>query len=244
MLALPSIPQSQEYHNFSDQRSLFGIQNCFNVISNLPFLLVGVLGLHFLMRLNTRNSERVFIEPAERLPYLVLFLCVALTSFGSAYYHLLPNNDRLVWDRLPMTIVFMSLFAATITERISVKAGLVSLLPLLAIGTGSVIYWDMTERGGMGDLRVYIIVQFYTMLAIPILVFLFPSRYSRGGDLFIAVIIYAFAKIFELLDLDIFELGHITSGHTLKHIARALSAIWILRMLEKRAPDIAYLTTA
>lgn len=43
----------------------------------------------------------------------VLFAGVLLTSAGSTWYHLAPTNDSLVWDRLPMTLGFMGLFAAS-----------------------------------------------------------------------------------------------------------------------------------
>lgn len=42
---LPPISQSEAYHNFADQRPLLGIPNCLNVISNAPFLIVGLWGV-------------------------------------------------------------------------------------------------------------------------------------------------------------------------------------------------------
>src|SRR3990172_102797 len=33
------------YHNFADQRALWGVSNFWNVVSNLPFLLVALWGL-------------------------------------------------------------------------------------------------------------------------------------------------------------------------------------------------------
>lgn len=75
-----------------------------------------------------------------------------LTAAGSAYYHLLPDNERLFWDRLPMTIAFMSLIVAQIVDRISVRAGLALLAPMLLVGVASVVYWLATERAGAGTL--------------------------------------------------------------------------------------------
>jgi hypothetical protein len=42
---LPPIPQDPSYHQFADQRTLLGIPNFWNVVSNLPFVLVGAIGL-------------------------------------------------------------------------------------------------------------------------------------------------------------------------------------------------------
>jgi len=236
ILALPPIPQSQLYHSFADHRTLFGIPNFLNVISNAPFFLVGTLGLFSLIQQRASDSGGVFIEKPERWPYAVLFLGVTLTCFGSGYYHLAPDNARLVWDRLPLTLVFMSFFAAIIAERISVKAGCLSLFPLVTIGIGSVIYWQLSERSGLGDLRLYIMVQFYPMLAIPLIALLFPSRYTRNTDLLGVMAFYAVAKVFELLDVKIFALSRLVSGHTLKHLFAAIATYWILRMLRNRHP--------
>ena len=233
---LPPIPQPQAYHNFADQRTILGIPHCLDVISNAGFLVVGALGLVFLF-CQTRSQDRSqFVNPVERWPYAVFFLGVAATSLGSAYYHLAPTNDRLMWDRLPMTLAFMSIVAAAFAERVSVRTGLRMLLPLVAVGASSVVYWQWSENQGAGDLRPYIFVQLYPMLAVPLLVLLFPPRYTHTSDLLAAFGFYAAAKIFELLDNPIFALTGIVSGHTLKHLAAAVCAYWILRMLRHRVP--------
>lgn len=119
ILVQPPIPQSQAFHAFADQRPLFGIPNLLNVISDAPFVLVGILGLSFLWRQRASHGRGVFVEKSEQWAYVVFFLGVALTGFGSAYYHLVPDNARLVWDRAPMTLVFMSFFAAVICAPMS-----------------------------------------------------------------------------------------------------------------------------
>lgn len=231
----PPIPQSQAYHNFADQRVLLTIPKCFDVISNVPFLIVGLWGM-LAVRARQKTGELRLIDPRERWPYFIFFLGVALTAFGSGYYHLQPANGRLVWDRLPMTIGFMALAAAVISERIGVKAGTRLLALLLLAGIGSVFYWSITESAGRGDLRPYALVQFGSLLTILLLIGLYPARYTRGSDFVISLGIYLLAKVFEAADRPIFALGGIVSGHTLKHLAAALSAYWILRMLQLRRP--------
>jgi hypothetical protein len=228
---IPRIPQSEAYHSFGDQRSLLGIPNCLDVISNLPFLVVGVSGLLFLAG---RSARHRFVQSSERWSYVMFFAGVTLTCFGSAYYHLAPNTGRLMWDRLPMTIAFMSLLSAVIAERINLKAGLTLLLPLLLIGVASVVYWHLTEQSGNGDLRPYILVQFYSGLLIVLIVSLFPSSYARSGGLAASLFFYALAKAFELLDKQLFNLGELVSGHTVKHLSAAVSVCFILRMLKHR----------
>lgn len=234
---LPRIPQDQAYHQFADRRLLLGIPNCLNAISNAAFLLVGALGLAFLLHQRGPDTGDCFVASRERWPYAVFFLGVALTSLGSAYYHLAPGNDRLVWDRLPMTFAFMSFLSAVVVERISVKAGLRLLVPLVGFGVGSVFYWHVSELQGRGDLRFYVLAQGYPILAIPLIMFLFPPRYSRSADLLGVLGFYVLAKLFELLDKPIFSLSQVVSGHTFKHLAAAASAYWVLRMLRLRSPD-------
>ncbi len=236
VLFLPPIAQDKAYHNFADARSLLGVPNLLNVISNIPFLVVGALGMIFLLRQWAMRQGGPLIDPWERWPFLVLFAGVGLTGFGSAYYHLAPTNATLFWDRFPMTIAFMSFFTAIIAERISLNAGRRLFLPLVAAGMGSVVSWHLGELQGAGDLRFYGLIQFFPLLAIPLMLLLFPPRYTRTADLFGVVGLYALAKIFELFDAQIFALGRLVSGHTLKHLASAMAAYWILRMLRKRSP--------
>lgn len=232
------IPQDEDYHVFADRRSMMGISNFLNVASNLPFLLVGIAGLIFVTSKNSTASTKVFLDKVERWPYILFFIGVTLTCFGSSYYHLSPTSERLMWDRIPMSIAFMSLLSAVIAERLSVKAGLLSLVPFVFIGVGSVIYWRLGAQSGHGDLRPYIIVQFYSLLAVVLVAAFFPSRYTRTRDIFVSAGIYALAKLVEILDSAIFAIGGIVSGHTLKHIVAAGSIYAVLQMLKHRVPAL------
>ncbi len=231
-LLAPRTDLPPSYHHFADQRSLLGIPNFGDVTSNLAFLLASLWGLAYLFR---KSSSLQFVDARERVPYFLVFLGLFLTAFGSAYYHLAPDNERLVWDRLPMTLVFMPLVTAMIAERIDVKLGLWLLPILTAVGVGSVIQWHWTVQQGAGDVRFYGAVQLYAVLAL-FIVLLLPPRYTRGSDLLVVAGLYAFAKICETADRQIFSLGHIVSGHTLKHLAAGTAGFWILRMLQKREP--------
>jgi len=230
---LPPIPQPQSYHQFADQRSFLGIPHFADVTSNFPFAVVGIWGLIFVFRRGAPDTT--FIDSRERWPYLLVFMGVFLTAFGSSYYHWSPSNARLVWDRLPMTIAFMAMVAAVIAERISLRLGLWLLPILLLVGLASVLQWYLSEERGQGDLRFYAGVQVYAALVL-LLALLFPPRYTRGSDLAVIVGFYALAKGLEMTDKPIFSLLHIVSGHTLKHLSAAMAAYWILRMLQKRRP--------
>ena len=228
-LFLPPIPQPLSYHNFADHRGWLGIPNFGDVVSNVPFAIVGLCGLIFLSKPRTET----FSDHRERWLYIVMFAALILTAFGSAYYHLAPGNARLVWDRIPIMIVFMALLAAVIAERVSVAAGLWLFPVLQAAGIGSVLLWRAGELRGHGDLRFYAAVQVYAILVL-LLMLLVPTKYTRGPDYAVVVGFYVLAKILEETDRQVFALGHIVSGHTLKHLAAAAAGYWILRMLQKR----------
>ena len=228
----PRVDLPSSYHHFADQRGFLGIPNFGDVASNLAFLVAGVWGFVFLVR---KSSAKKFVHAREWWAYFLVFLGLVLTAFGSAYYHLSPDNTRLVWDRLPMTVVFMPLVAAMIGERTNLKLGFWLLPVLIAIGIGSVIQWHETVQQGAGDVRFYAAVQVYAMVALVAALFL-RSRYTGTSELVWVIAFYAIAKVTELADKQIFSLGHIVSGHTIKHLSAAISGYCILRMLQKRQP--------
>ncbi len=222
---LAPIVQDQAYHRFADTRGLAGIANAGDVLSNLPFLIVGVMGLLFLSRARER-----FATVEEMRAYWWLFGSVAVTTFGSAYYHLAPDDGRLVWDRLPIALGFMGLLSAVIAERVSLRAGLRLLVPLLVFGALSVVYWAWS-----GDLRIYLLTQFGAIVAVLVIASVWRSRYTHGWAIFAAIGLYGLAKVVEVYDRAVFGLsGGAISGHTLKHLLAALALYVILWSLERR----------
>jgi hypothetical protein len=238
VFCVPPIPQDPTYHTFADARTLLGVPNLLNVASNLPFLVVGAQGLRLLLRTGAVGPAGPVRERAERAPLLVLFTGVLLTAFGSSWYHLDPDSDRLVWDRLPMTLAFMGFFASVLGERIGVRTGAWLLGPLVWLGLVSIFNWHYGEEHGAGDLRLYVFVQFYPLLTVPLLLALFPPRYTRSGDVWVVLAWYGLAKLLELSAVDhgIYGMGHVVSGHTLKHLSAGMGAYWLYRMIRHRRP--------
>jgi Ceramidase len=218
LVLIPPISQDQDYHQFADQRTLLGIPNFWNVVSNLPFIAVGVSGL-----------MQFYQKPAT----FVLFSGFLLTGFGSSCYHWSPSDETLFWDRLPMTLCFMAILAIAIEERIDARVGALLLWPLLGVGLFSLLLWRWT-----GDLRLYVWVQFFPCLALPILFLMTPAKYTGLKYWVIAAVLYALAKVFELYDREIYSAIVATSGHTLKHFAAAGACFAILRYFQTRQPTL------
>ena len=211
------IAQTSRYHLFSDSRHIISIPNFFNVISNLPFLLIGMIALQRLL------SNKVVILAEIRHAYLILFTGVILVGLGSSYYHLWPTNQTLVWDRIPMTIVFMSLFSIIIAEYISIRVAKLIVWPLLLLGVSSVIYWHVGEKAGQGDLRFYGLVQFLPILMVPVILVCFNSKFSHTSVYWWLLPLYLLAKIFEHFDQQVYLFLGVFSGHSLKHLFAALA---------------------
>ena len=215
------IPQPPEYHLFADTRGCFGIPNFGDVASNLAFLVAGLLGLH---RCLTARPE------GARFAWAVFFAGAALVSAGSAYYHWEPNDRTLVWDRLPMTIGFMGAYVALLAEYAGRRLEPLLILPAMAVGFASVVYWGFTD-----DLRLYFALQATVLLTIVVLVAVFPHPPRQRGHLALAFGLYALAVVCERLDRQVFDvLAGLVSGHTIKHLLAACGVFVIARMMYLR----------
>jgi len=228
-LLTAAVPQDPAYHEFSDFRSLLGVANFWNVFSNLPFLIVGAAGLVFLHR----YAEQVCV-PGAGMAYQVFFVGILLTAFGSSYYHLAPSNETLLWDRLPMTIGFAGLVTIIVAEFVSARAARFLLVPLLIVGFASVEYWAWTEARGVGDLRPYALVQFLPMLMIPVILLTHKPAIGAVRYYWWMLAFYFLAKLLEFFDANIFAFGYIISGHSLKHVAAAMTPTVFLYALIMR----------
>ena len=211
---------------------LYGVPYFWNVVSNLPFTLVGMLGCWWVIRAGRTSSA--LEEPHERLAYLLFFVGGVLTGVGSAYYHADPTNHTLVWDRLPLSLMLTSMFAIVVGEFVDRRFGRLMLVPLVILGICSVVYWAHTESLGRGDLRPYLLVQFYPMLAMFVILLLFRSRYTLGATFWLLLALYAVAKIAETYDRAILESSGFWSGHTIKHGAAAVASYVPLYWLQHR----------
>ena len=219
------IGQSLAYHNFIDTQTNFGINNFYNVVSNIGFVIVGIHSFFV--------AKKYYIKTA----FIYVLSCgFLLTGLGSSYYHLNPNNSTLVWDRLPMTIVFTTFFAQVYSLYINKKRGTIIWVICLSLGIFSVCYWHYTETLNKGDLRLYALVQYLPMLLMLIIVSLQCKKYKILLNPFICVAFFYFlAKIFENFDAQIMHFTNVIGGHFLKHIAAAIASFFIINSVKKIA---------
>ena len=230
-LLAPPIPQDPHYHDFADARRLLGIPAGLNVLSNLLFLWAGGAGLHALFVART-----LAIVNRIRPAYAGFFAALVLVAAGSTVYHVAPANATLAWDRLAMTLGFMSFTTILLAERVSLDLARRLFPWLLAAGVASIVYWRLGDTGGGGDLRAYALVQFLPLALAPLILWLYPSRFTRRHELWWVLVLYGLAKAFELLDHEIYAALGVVSGHSLKHLAAGVACILVLRHLRRRSP--------
>jgi len=249
---LDPVAQDPRYHAFADDRAGAGLPHVANVLSNLPFVFIGALGLW-----RARRAER------SRLPLMVFFAGVLLTGFGSGWYHLAPDNARLAWDRLPLGASCMALLVVLIDRRLGAAPARLLLAPLVLFGLGSVAWWAWGNAHGVGDLRAYGLAQFFPALGILVLLWPSPRDAARAtaagtaggaGDSLAdgtatgpasdavatavvcrALACYVAAKFAEHWDGDIYAMGQFVSGHTLKHLLAAAGAACLLPLARPRS---------
>ncbi|XP_028078259.1 uncharacterized protein LOC114280115 [Camellia sinensis] len=202
------------------------IPNTLNVVSNFPFLVIGIVGVILCFH---GNYFRLRLQ-GEVWGWTCFFIGVAAVRIGPSYYHLKPNDATLVWDCLPMTIAFTSIVAIFIIERIDEQKGTVSILPLLLAGVISMLYWRLFD-----DLHPYALVQFVPCIVIPIMAILLPPIYTHSTFWLWAAGFYLLAKVEEAADKPIYKCTHhIVSWHTLKHLCAAMVPVFFMLMLAKR----------
>ena len=129
-----------------------------------------------------------------------------------------------------MTIGFMGLFIAVLSESIQDDIERRYLTAAILIGIASVFYWHFTD-----DLRFYALVQFGPLIGLPIVLSFCKRRYSHRHYLGYALICYGLAKLCEIYDQEIYRLdAQVLSGHSFKHLLAGASVYCVYRMLRVR----------
>lgn len=224
MLLHGPIHQLPHYHDFADRRTFAGVPNAADVLSNAGFLVVGLWGW-------------LSLWPARRHPalargwsgYQLFLLALILTAAGSGYYHLAPDNDRLLWDRLPIAMACVALLGAVHNETAAEGIVRFNMGLLTVIAVFSVAWWYWT--GEDGDLRPYLLLQGLPVVLIPVWQWAKPAPSADRLAFGVAFLLYAAAKIAELNDHQILAACGWISGHTVKHLLATVAAAVIVARL-------------
>src|SRR5262245_25679418 len=229
-LSFGPIPQDLSFHLLADTRTFLGvIPRAGDVLTNLAILAAGLFGL------SVRN--RMTVAPEERTALNVLIAATILTAFGSTYYHWAPANPTLVWDRLPLAIVLVSVVVLVAADRLHPLFARHGIWPLAALAVVSVIVWGVSEAMGRGDLLLYLIVRVGAGVTIALLLVLRRPRYTGTKWIVLAVLCELVMATLERLDHEIFRLtGSWVSGHNLKHVMVGIALGFVFWWLRVRRP--------
>jgi hypothetical protein len=203
-----------DFHVFADTRIWQGIPNAADVLSNLGFLIAAAAGMFALWRLPARS-----LSNAERATAFLFFAGLSISAFCSAWYHLHPDDVRLMVDRSGMSIAFAGLLGLAAATRIGDRAGAFTASGLLLVAPFAI------HAAASGHLVPWAIMQFGGMIALCVLASRRPLPDALQVHWLALVAIYSVAKLAEVNDDTIFELTrHLVSGHTLKHVVAAFAA--------------------
>jgi hypothetical protein len=217
-LVAPAVAQSAHHHHFADRRAWAWIPFASDVLSNLPFLLWGGLGLTLL----GQQARGVgYCAAAASCGLMGLFFAgLVVTAFMSAFYHWQPDNAGLVLDRLGMVVAFAGLMGLAAAGRVSARAGELLALAVLLLGPLSIWVWSAS-----GNVLPWAVLQFGGMLLVLCLALLKPLPGAPAIRWGWVIVIYALAKCFELADEAVFAAtSQLVSGHSMKHVVASVAA--------------------
>src|SRR5882757_7365183 len=223
------IAQPLHYNEFADGSAVFGIHHAAAVFSNAGFALVAIWGWMTLRPRRTSDQLRAG-WPGYRLFLIGLFL----TAFGSGFYHLAPDNARLIWDRLPIGLACAGLLVGV---RGDTQPGLKTEIEAIVLGlyaVASVAWWVYTDSSGAGDLRPYLLLQVLPLVLIPLWQAIHRAPRADRIAFAAAMVLYVLAKIAEVLDHEIANVFGFVSGHTLKHLIATMATAAVVCGLTRR----------
>ena len=220
----PHLAQMPQYHAFADQQSWRGMPHAGDVLSNVAFAFVGVVCFVALAR------ARQVLSGAERALLALAGAGLLATCAASTWYHLAPDDTRLVVDRAGMVFAFSGLLGLAAC-RVSSRAGLALATTVLLAGplslkvfaaTGDLLPWVVVQGGGAALLLV--LAGTGNPAALPV----------RWGAV---VGLYALAKVLEMGDHAIWSAtSGLVSGHSLKHVLAALAVLPVATAVASLAP--------
>ena len=197
------LPKS--YHNFVDKRTIFGIPNGMDILSNL-FIALPAFYL---------------ISKQKKISFLSFnILLLALTS---TIYHINPTDNTIFMDM----IFVVSLNTVVLSYFVDKQIGYFIYL----LGILSVFYWKKNNDIRLYELLkiiipIYVIIIIYKDYN--------NSNNNVSNYILLIIILSILIRYSEFHDKEIYQMtGKLISGHTLKHIIAGINIYIIIKVLEK-----------
>lgn len=211
--------QPADYHHFADTRLICGVHNGADVLSSLAILAASLV--------NWRWCWRQRASDAVQMPgMLTVSLGFVMAAAGSAVYHLRPTDATLVWDRLPMTVIFAGILAMLYTSVTARTVLWSQLASLVAAAMLTALIWARS-----GELWPYALLQYGGLAAV--VGFTISRKVANPSGWWALICWYGVAKLFEMFDASIWvATDHVLAGHSLKHIACGAAGIALLGIVK------------
>ena len=238
---LPAAALPAGYHAFADHRSLGGLPNALDVLSNVPFVLMAAwlwrLQAHWLRQLAAREHARergalssmqvLSLVNGRQAAYTAYFhlgvvaLGLAATGVCSGVYHWRPDDAHLCIDRLGMSLAFAGVLGLAVSDRLSARAGLRLGMPLLVAAVAAAVWAWL-----MGNMAPWAVVQGFGLVLLLAMAMRQPLPGALGVRWAWVVLAYGLAKALEVGDHAVFDwTGGWVAGHSLKHLVAALAVL-------------------
>jgi len=219
---LPVSHLPAHYHDFADQRGWLGLPCAMDVLTNLPFALMGAWGFARLRRVSAGR-----VGKARRVLAGVFFAGLMLTMLCSSIYHWAPGDGGLCIDRLGMSLAFAGMLGLAAAERVSARAGLaLAAVTAIAAPAAALMAWA-------GNMTPWAVLQGGGLVLLAALAARRRVSGALGFSIAAVIAFYAAAKALELADAPVFALTHgLISGHSAKHLVAALAAWPVVRALQ------------
>jgi hypothetical protein len=207
-----------------------GIPHFWNVLTNVPFVLLGLWQLWRIRRLRAAGTSVSF-------NWTGLWLSTIGIGLGSGAYHWLLTPLGLALDRLAIAalIAFLLAHAADVTLGWGPSRRGSTLL--LAACLSTVVLWMLG-----GTAWVYGALQALGAVAVLAAFVRADLRARRGGaalpisprPLYLFTACYGLAKVCEILDQQVCDLTGWIGGHPLKHLWAALGLLFLSALMGQR----------
>ncbi len=206
------------FHVYADQRATLGIPHVGDVLSNLPFVAVGIVGL-------ARARD---VTGLPRAVVAAFFAAVLGIGLGSGVYHLVPSDGTLFFDWLPIAMTVSLMVALLVHDRIDPRLGWLATAVLPAAALASVAWWWWTV-----DARWYGLVQLTCIALVPVILLLYPRGRLDRRWLAAGVGCFVLARLVHTRDHQLLDATGLLSGHAVKHLFAAAATWCVLRSLPR-----------
>ena len=224
---MPPVALDISPYHFACDGEIFGIPHFWNLLTNVPLLLLGVHGLRRARKL-ARDGRAVSFN------WIGIWISTIAIGLGSIAYHGWLTPWGLALDRIAISGLIAFFLAHTADVALGIGPSRRLSFGLLVACQATVLVWILG-----GTAWIYGVLQAVGGVAV-LAVFVRGGWRARRGlgplsvsprPVYLFALCYGLAKLFELYDEPVCELTGFLGGHPIKHVFSALGILAFGRMM-------------